>query len=201
MPKRKLIDRMPEEARNRIIARLRDEGVPTVDEFYDVLAEVLAAHGMGTSRSAAHRAMDDFAALAEDLRRERLVAESIVAEFGDEPDSRVARANIEMMHAIISKSMRNAETGGMAVFDPEETMFLANAMQKLASAEKLTVERIRQLEHRAAERARRAAAEALDAEVEKARSAGEKGFSFDTVLAIKERVLGPQAVARTEEAG
>ncbi|SMF82985.1 Protein of unknown function [Tistlia consotensis] len=151
--------KLPTNVRDRIAAYVR-ENSPTVDELYDWLDELLSPRGISTSRSAAHRYLQRYGDLAKDMERERAVAEALVGAFGEEPDSKVARANIELMHAIISKTTRDPETGGLVKLEPQEAMFLASALQKLESASKTNVERVAKIREQVIEEVVKKAIEA-----------------------------------------
>lgn len=174
------IDRLPAEIRERI-GSLRREGA-TIDEIMAKLEELR----VDVSRSALGRHVKSLAQIAARMRESRAVAESLVAQFGDEPDNRLARVNLELMHSVVMQTITAAapdpETGEMqpVTFDPEQAMFLSRAMQSLASAEKTNSDRI----IKAREMATKDAAKKVE-------SAGRaKGLSADTVDFIRKAVLG-----------
>lgn len=175
------IDRLPVELRE-LIGRLRDKGA-TIDEIKAKLDELDA----DVSRSALGRHIKGLAEIGAQMRRSREIATALVGQFGDQPDNRLARMNIEMMHGVIMQTVMaasNAEgENGEAqpvTFDPEQVMFLARSLQALAGADKANAELTLKLK---AEFAKKAAAEI--AKVGKA-----KGLSADTIQAINHAVLG-----------
>ncbi len=185
------IDQLPEEIRSEI-GRLRMQGV-TID---GILAHLRQLHGApGVSRSALGRHVKGLERIAERMRRSRQVAEAPVAEFGDAPESRTARMNIELMHnAVLDLFMRAAEgedvaEGGREALagDPEGVMMLSKALDHLTRASRSNVEFIAAAEKRAAERARKEAASAAEV------VARERGISAETLDAIKAGIFGVKA--------
>ena len=128
------VQRLPPELRE-MIARLR-EGGRTIDEILMKLQELDAE----ISRSALGRHVKQLDAIGAELRRSREIAEALVRRYGEAPESRTARLNIELMHGLISKMMVNDE-GQVVTLDPKEAMFAATAMQKLAQAAKQDADR------------------------------------------------------------
>ncbi len=105
----------------------------------------------------------------------------------------MARLNIELAHGLLMRLMLathvDEETGEAApiVLSPEDAMFVARAVQSLASASKTTEDRIeKRIEKARAEERNKAADNAATA----ARS---KGLSKETVDAIRFAVLGSDA--------
>ena len=141
------------------------------------------------SRSAVGRHVKSLAAVAARMRESRVVAESLVAQFGDEPDNRLARVNIELMHSVVMQTITAAEvdeeTGEMrpVTFDPEQAMFMARAMQSLASAEKTNSDRIVKAREMATKEAAKKAGDAAKA----------RGLGAETVDLIRRAVLGSEA--------
>lgn len=183
MPRPSTIDRLPKEVRE-LIGRLREDG-RTLDEILAKLDELRAE----VSRSALGRHVQKLDRIGERIRRSRAMADALVARFGDAPESRTARMNIELMHSIITDLVMAVEGGengeGTAItLDPENAMFLARSLDhlaKAAAADALLTQKIRD------EAAKKAAAAAV-AVVEK--TGREKGLSADTISAIKTSILG-----------
>ena len=101
--------------------------------------------------------------------------------YGDAPESRTARLNIELMHAFINKLMIS-EDGDIVELNPQETMFVATAMQKLAQASKQDVDREALI--------RKEFAKKLDEVVAAAEEAGEKGLSPERLSELRRGFLG-----------
>lgn len=134
------IDRLPPEVKE-LIGRLRADG-RTLDEILAKLHELDAE----ISRSALGRHVKKLADVAAQLRQSREIATSLATQFGDEPDNRLARLNLEFMHGAILRlvtATAEGEDGEVqpVTFNPEEVMFLSRSMQALAGAEKSNMER------------------------------------------------------------
>ena len=184
------IDKLPEEVRAEI-GRLRQNG-RTID---DILAHLKKLDGIApVSRSALGRHIQGMAKLGERLRRSRQVAEAMVRELGDAPESQSARVGIELVHSALLGLFLQADDGekdgvsegGLAAVqgDPKGLHDLAKALDHLSRASKTNVEFIAAAEKRASERVRRAAAVAVEA------IARERGISADTMDAIKAGIFG-----------
>ncbi len=181
------IDQMPEEIRAEI-GRLRTQGC-TIDA---IVQHLRSYYGRAPSRSALGRHIKGMDALGEKMRRSRQVAEALVRELGDAPESRTARLNIELLHsAILDLHMRLAdgeevdEEGRAALGgNPEGAMLLAKALDHLAKASKTNVDFVAAAEARAVAKAKREASTAVDA------IAREKGLTKDTIAAIKAGIFG-----------
>jgi hypothetical protein len=185
------IDKLPESIREEI-GRLRMNGA-TLDQ---ILAHLHTMTPDVPSRSALGRHALKIDALGERLRRSRTMAEALASGLGDAPESQAARLNIELLHnTMMELFLRDAdgdeasdETGKAALLgNPEGLMMLAKAVQALASASKTNEDFIAAAEKRAADKARRQAAEAVDV-VGKA-----KGLTAETLDAIKRGIFGAAA--------
>lgn len=181
------VDRLGPEIRDAI-GRLLDDG-RTLDE---VLAH-LEGMSVEVSRSALGRYSKRLAGLGEKLRRSRNVAEALVRRYGDQPESKAARLNIELVHGVIT-DLFMAEEGdpegadkAAAMANPQGAMLVAKALEHLTKASRHDVEFIERAEKRATERTRKEAAAAVDV-VAKA-----KGLTSETVAAIKAGIFGVKA--------
>ena len=120
----------------------------TIDEIMAKLAEL----DVDVSRSAVGRHVKGLAAIAERMRHSRAVAEALVGQFGDQPDNRLARVNLELMHSVVMQTISAAEIDEVTgeakpiIFSPEDAMFLSRSLQSLASAEKTNTDRIMKAE-------------------------------------------------------
>jgi len=184
------IDQLPEEVRAEI-GRLRGMGW-TIDQILEHLRELI---DRAPSRSALGRHIQGLDKLGERMRRSRQVAEALVRELGDAPQSRAAALNIELLHSAVLDLFMKAADGeavdgdGAAALagNPEGTMMLAKALDHLSRASKTNVEFVAAAEKRATERAKREAATAAET------IARERGISGDTLAAIKAGILGVKA--------
>ncbi|MBP2301296.1 DUF3486 family protein [Azospirillum picis] len=184
---RSTLDRLPKEIREEL-GRLREDGW-TIDELLHKLQELRAAgrHDLDVSRSAVGRYVQGMDKVGEQLRQSRAMAEALVRQLGDEPDTKVARLNIELGHSLIMNLMTGMAGGGTegddgqpVQLDPEQVMFLTSSIQKLASARKTDAELILRLQTEADKRA----IAAMEA------TAKRKGLSADTIADIKKDFLG-----------
>ncbi len=181
------IDRLPEPIR-ALIGQLRQDG-RTIDEILDKLREL----DVEVSRSAVGRHVKSLAEIGADMRRSRDIASALVGQFGAEPDDKLARLNMELMHGVIfqimtaaSKPGEDGEEGGPVTFSAGDAMFLAKALQSLTSASKTDAEKTIRLREEAEKKARAEAAAAVDRVAKRT----EAGLSKDTVNAIKREILG-----------
>ncbi|AWB06803.1 hypothetical protein A6A40_17265 (plasmid) [Azospirillum humicireducens] len=185
---RSTLDKLPKEIREEL-GRLREDGW-TIDELLSKLQELRAAgrHDLDVSRSAVGRYVQGIDKVGEQLRQSRAMAEALVRQLGDEPDTKVARLNIELGHSLIMNLMTGMAGGGAegedgqqsVQLDPEQVMFLTSSIQKLASARKTDAELILRLQTEADKRA----IAAMEA------TAKRKGLSADTIADIKKDFLG-----------
>ncbi len=179
------IDRSPPEIRE-LIGKLRRDGGCTIDEIMAKLGEL----DVELSRSAVGRHVKKLADVGERLRESRAIAEGLVDKFGDQPDNRLARVNLELMHDMVMRVVTaeavDEETGEASpvTFGPEDVMFLSRSLQSLASAQKTDADRMEKAIKAAQEKATK---DAVEKAVGAARS---KGLSKDTVDAIRFAVLG-----------
>lgn len=173
------IDKLPEPIRAEV-GRLRVQG-RTIDEILAHLKQL----DVEVSRSALGRHLKGLATLRERMRHSRDMATALVSQFGDQPDNRLARMNLELMHGVIMQTITAAGEdedgeGKPVTFCPEDARFLADAMAKLAQAEKTNVDRTLKLKQEAAKEA----AAAVD------RVAKSEGISQTTADRIKASILG-----------
>ena len=188
MPRPSSIDKLPPEIRIEI-GRLRGEG-HTIDEILGHLAD-MRSH-VAVSRSALGRHIKGLDKIGEKMRTSRTVAEALVRELGEAPESKTARLNIELMHgAVMDLFMRDGDgepvdADGHAALagNPEGVMMLAKALDHLGRASKSNVEFVTLAEKRAADKARAESAKAVE-DVAK-----DAGLSADTVATIKAKIFG-----------
>lgn len=178
--KRSSVSLLPDNVRAKI-TELRDKGF-TIDQIMEQL------NGMGVSdvsRSAMGRHIKKQDEVADTLRRARTIAEGIGRTFGDAETSKVARTNVEILHALIMQSMAGADGAAAGDFNTNDLKNLATALEKASKASKTDFDQ--QLKA-ALEEERRATKEKA-AEVA-ADTAKKQGLSKETVDAIKKSILG-----------
>jgi len=176
------IDKLPAAIRDAI-GKLREDQGATIDEIVAHLATL----DVTVSRSAVGRHVEKLAQVGERMRQSRAVAEGLVRQLGDAPESKAARLNIELAHTAIFDLMTKGIEGGDAIGDPQKAMFLTRALESLSKATLNDVAAVEAIEKRAEERAKKAAAAAVDV-VAKAR-----GIQADTLAAIKAGIFGVKA--------
>lgn len=169
MVRKSSIDRLPAEVRE-LIAELRDKG-RTIDEILAHLREL----DVDVSRSALARKTQEIDVFAEHLAESRAVAEAVMARVEGKPTGQVARTNIEMLHAGILKLKM-----GKDIEDAREASLLAQALQKLASAAKVDLDRELTVERETLKKA----ADKIDGD------AKQLGLTKDTADAIRKHILG-----------
>jgi hypothetical protein len=174
------IDVLPDEVKSAI-GKLRLQG-RTIDEILAHLAQM----DVEVSRSALGRHVQKLATIGERMKLSRDMATALVDRFGEEPDNRLARLNLEMMHSLVLDVMTaqkiNETTGELdpVTLDAEQVMFLARSLQSLASAEKTATDRAFKVKAETKAEAAKV--------VEKV--SREKGLTAETVAAIRSAVLG-----------
>ena len=164
------VDRLPPEIRD-CIGELRRDG-HTIDE---ILAH-LRGLGVGpeqVNRSGLGVAIRKWDAVAARLNDSRAAAESIMSRLeAPGADDRVARLNIQMLHASFLELMRG-EDGEAPQFSPQEAMFLSATLKNLVSAAKVDQSRVIELKKLLDEE--RAKTERLKETVETASKTGVTG--------------------------
>ena len=173
------IDVLPDEVK-AAIGKLRLQG-RTIDE---ILAH-LATMDVDVSRSALGRHVQKLAAIGERMKLSRDMATALVDRFGEEPDNRLARLNIEMMHSLVLDVMTTQTVNDQGeaqpiVLDPEQVMFLSRSLQSLASAQKTDTDRMLRVRQEVAKEA----AKAVD------NVANQQGLGKDMRKALMEAALG-----------
>ena len=173
------IDKLDPEFKE-IIGHLRLQG-RTIDEIKAHLLQL----NVDVSRSALGRHLKGMAAMKERVQRSRDMAVALVDRFGEQPDNRVARLNLELMHSVVLTAITATDEDEEGepqpvTFAPEDAAFLARALKDLASAEKTSTDRMLAVQRETAKSAANKAEEAMKS----------RGFSGETVEFIKNQVLG-----------
>lgn len=173
------IDLLPDEIQSKIAEFSKRH---TIDEILAHLRQM----DVDVSRSALGRHIQKLPDIIERMNRSRIVAEAMVEKFGDKPDDKMARANIEMGHTlameIMTKCEIDPETGEIkaTTFEPMELMLIGKAFDHFASAKKKDIEATIKVR----EQVKTAAANSAE------KIAFEKGISAETVKAIRHAILG-----------
>lgn len=157
------VKRLPQEIREEI-HRLLESG-----QTLDAITGHLRTMGVNeVSRSALGRYKQNFDRIVDRVRRSREIADVLVRQFGREDESKAMRANIEMMHGIVSDMLMQVGDGddedGEAkpvLLDPKAAHDLAKALDHLARAKKTDQEAIIRIREEATREATQKAAEAV----------------------------------------
>jgi hypothetical protein len=173
------VDRLPPEIRELIGTLL--EGGHTLDEILAKLGEL----DVDVSRSALGRYSKRIVDLGADMLKSRAVAEALVKHLGDQPDDKVARLNLELLHTAVFSILTTPTTGENGedvplVLAPADAKALSEVMRNLTSAAKTDTDR--------AFKIRAEAKKEAVAAVEKVAKQG--GLSKETVETITRAVLG-----------
>jgi hypothetical protein len=150
----------------------------TLDEILDALDD---AFGVKISRSALHRHVKGMDKALERIERGKQIAEAAVRQLGHEPESKTARANIELMQAAIMEIMsaEDDQATGRAVAKPMDAMLLAKALEHLTKASRHDAEYIGKVREAAA---KEAAAKMEKAAAKAVAESAEGQLSPDAVL-------------------
>lgn len=154
----------------------------TIDEILDALQTL----GGDVSRSSVGRYAYRTRATMAKLQEAREVAKVWADKFGSEPDGDVGQLVGQVLHAVAftqAQHMADAPLGEEGSPGPREVMFLAGALKDIASANKITAERILKIRKETAVKAA--------AEVDKVVKA--RGLTPDAVAEIKAKILGVAA--------
>lgn len=164
------IRRLDPRIRESVDSAIR-EGRATIDQIVSLIQQ----HGVEVSRSAVGRYKQKAESQMERYREAQEVAKVWIGKLQANPEGDVGRLLSEMLRTVAWQTMGDMESAG-----PQEIMLLAKAIKDLASADKLTTERIL----KARQDATKAAA---DAAVVVAKA---KGLSADTVAELRREILG-----------
>ena len=146
------------------------------DMTLDDIVERIKEMGAKVSRSALGRERLKFDEMMDRVKQSRIMAETLVANLGDASESKIARANIELMHSALLKISLESEEG----LEPKEVYALSKALEALAKAKKIDQDTIID-----------AGKVALNKAVSVVEKVGqEKGLSLDLVNQIKTGILG-----------
>ncbi len=147
MPRQSTVKRLPPQVRDRIGALL-DQG-HTLDEILDHLN----AMDVQISRSALGRYKQQIDKVSERIRRSREIAEAMVRNYGEAPESKTARLNIELLHGVMLDMINQLPDGSdpesdtplLLSLSPRGAMEMAKAMDHLARASKQDADLIAKL--------------------------------------------------------
>ena len=179
MARKSTIQRLPSRLREQI-GELREAG-HTIDEILTHLKQL----GASVSRSAVGRHVKQLDAIGKEIQRSRAIAEALVKRYGEAPEGRTARLNIELMHAFVNRLLVS-EDGEVVTLEPNEVMAVGRALKDLAQAARHDV--AREAETRA-QFASRAAETAVQTAEDEAAKAG-RPLPPEALKRIREQVYG-----------
>lgn len=151
----------------------------TIDE----ILEALQGLGGDVSRSSVGRYAYKTRATMAKLQEAREVAKVWADKFGSEPDGDVGQLVGQVLHAVAftqAQHMADAPLGEEGSPGPREVMFLAGALKDIASANKITADRILKIRKEAKEQAAKDVAKVAKA----------SGMTADIVAKLRAAVLG-----------
>jgi hypothetical protein len=176
------VEKLPAEIRDRIGALL-DQHV-ALDAILAALRP-LGPDAASISRSALGRYSAKMAKIGERLRRSRDVSDALARNLGDAPESKVTALNLELMQSVILDIIGGAEDGEPVQLDEKGAMFVAQALNHLATARRKDADFTLKVR-------REIAAEAqskLKALEDKA-GAGKRGLDVETLRRVREEIYG-----------
>jgi len=180
------VDKLPPEIRDEI-GRLRGAG-HTIDEILAALRELDI---VTISRSTLGRHVKGMERLGAKLRHSRNIAEALVRQLGDEPASRAAQLNIELLHTTITDLFLaqnddgEIDENGKAALNgsPEGIMLLAKAMDHLTKSAKADAEYAAKIEAKVEARMKREMSAHVNDVVKK------QGLSAETAQALMQGLI------------
>ena len=180
MPRVSGFKRLPSEVRD-LIGGLREQG-HTIDEIVDALK--------GLDISVPRATLGDWTkkidAVAATMEQSRVLADALVRRFGDAPESKTARLNMQMMHTVLFKVFEKSLGEDGDSFSPQEAMWLSKALDHITRAAKTDVEFLARVKEEARKEAAIEAERRMEAAL--ADAAGEAKDKALTPLQALERV-------------
>lgn len=147
------------------------EGRATIDDIVALVREL----GADASRSAIGRYKRNAESMMSRYREAQEVAKVWIGKLQTDPEGDVGRLLAEMLRTTAFQTL-----GDIDEASPQDLMFLGKALKDLASAEKLTAERILKVRQEAAK-------DAAAVAVKEAKGAG---LSDDAAELIRRKILG-----------
>jgi len=171
------------------ILKLPDEVIAEINEMIgserftlnEIIAHLRELGHEEVSRSGLHRHTASIKEIAATMRRSRTVAETLTKHLGPSvKDGDLARTVIEMVYGLLMNNVTAALTGEDEDPSAMELMRISASLQKLASAQKLDVERVDKIREQEANAAAKRAVGA----------AQKQGLTKETVQQIEHAILG-----------
>lgn len=181
MPRVSGFKRLPPEVRD-LIGSLREQG-KTIDDILDALK----ALGRDVPRSTLGDWTKKIDAVAAKMEQSRVMADALVRRFGDTPDSKTARLNMQMMHTVLykvyEKILSEEGTEGLGL-SAKDAMNLSKALDHITRAAKTDAEFIAKVREETRKEACEKAAEAATV------AGKQQGLNEDQVAFIRAEILG-----------
>lgn len=170
MPRKSNITQLAPGVREAVDAAIR-EGRATITDIVAMIKRM----GGEASKSAVGRYKQQAESQMQRYREAQEVARVWVGKLQTDPEGDVGRLLAEMLRTTAFQTLGDLDAG-----TPQDVMFLAKALKDLASADKLTAERILSVRREAAKEA-----------AEKVSAIGKsKGLSKATVDELRKEILG-----------
>ncbi len=173
MGRKSSIDLLPQEVIDAIEKCLKAD--MTLDDIVDEITKM----GEKVSRSALGRKKIQLDEMLEHVNHSRIMAEALVDNLGEASESKIARANIELLHSALFKLNHNSDEG----LDAKEVYALSKATEALAKAKKIDQDTIIEVERVTKEKAAAVAG----------KIAKKAGLTAETVEDIRQGILGIKA--------
>jgi Protein of unknown function (DUF3486) len=181
---RSSVDRLPEGARKSLHEWLGQfqKGELSLDQVMERLGALLEFNGLSEqapSRSAVHRYAQNFAQVAERVKRSQQFAEMLASEVGPQIGDGKGVQVLVQAYTSLAYDM----IGSMAAeerMDPEALLDFARSIQAAASAQKIDADRALKIEEAALKKAA--------ARVDKVARAS--GWSAETAALVRSQILG-----------
>lgn len=184
------VARLPGAVREEI-ARLRNERHYTLDQIVAHLKTMGLAPEVEPSRSGLARHIQGLDKLAERVQRSRDIAEALVRKYGDAPENRTTRLNIELLHSTITDIMlalgEDDGEGHGVTLDARSVHDLSKALDHLSRASRADADLAARIKKElSAEQNARIDQTVADV----GQTAKEAGLSADRIFELQSKVAG-----------
>lgn len=169
------LETLPEEVKEAYFSLIRKGR--TINDICAWLADM----GEERSRSAVGRHVKNAKAQMEKYKQAQAVAKTWIGKLEEDPEGDVGRLISEMLRVVAFQQLSDmGEDGGETVATPMDIMFIAKAIKEVASADKISADRIFRIRQEVKKEAVKA--------VEKVAKKG--GISKETVEQARREILG-----------
>ena len=201
MPTPSKVDQLPDDIRKMVTGLLQDGRTirEILAKLFELVEDGTLTPSQVPSKSSIGRKRMSLARMGETLRRSRDVAQALVADFGDKPESELTRLNLELMQTAVLDLLMAAEqareeteaTGDVHVpFAPKDIMMLGKGLSELAKAQKATTDVLLKARQEAVKKAAATGEQA----------AKQRGMTDEDAAFIRAKILGiPEMAAGAGE--